>query len=157
MPLLNRQEHPPGAQKLSALKDTEEVFVLRSSGEAVKSYGDFIDKQTQYSQPVWQDRYYGRTKLTYYQALALEKSAEEQLRTQVGSWRARMHRLAAYGAECWPVDTPSCPTPRDNSSSTHTHTPRTPPLTHTCAPRCPPRSPPQHPTNSSPSTWRVMP
>jgi hypothetical protein len=86
MPLLSstRQEHPPGAQNLASLKQNEEVFVVRGSGEIVKNYGDLLDKQHVYAQPVWTDRYFGRSKLTYQQALALEKTAEENLRSQVG-------------------------------------------------------------------------
>lgn len=78
-----RQEHPAGAQSLASLKPNDEVFVVRASGEAVKNYGELLEKQGAYSQPVWTDRYYGRSKLTYQQALALEKQAEDQLRAQV--------------------------------------------------------------------------
>lgn len=68
---------------MKSLKSSEEVFVIPCSGEVVKNYSDFIDKHHSYALPQWQDKYYGRGKLTYYQALALEKSAEEQLRAQV--------------------------------------------------------------------------
>lgn len=85
MPVLTstRQEQPAGALNLASLKPNDEVFVVSASGEALKSYGDLLEKQHTYSQPVWSDRYYGRSKLTYQQALALEKQAEEQLRAQV--------------------------------------------------------------------------
>lgn len=92
----SRQEHPPGAQNLASLKQNEEVFVVPASGEAVKSYVDFAEKQHAYSQPTWTDRYYGRSKLTYQQALALEKTAEEQLRAQVRAWAS----TEAWAAAC---------------------------------------------------------
>ncbi len=85
MPVLSstRQEKQPNID-LSSLKANDEVFILRASGEAVRTYGELLEKQHVYSQPVWSDRYYGRSKLTYQQALALEKQAEDQLRAQVG-------------------------------------------------------------------------
>lgn len=95
----SRQEHPPGAPNLASLKQNEEVFVVPASGEAVKSYVDFAEKQHAYSQPTWTDRYYGRSKLTYQQALALEKTAEEQLRAQVCAWAS----TEAWAAACLAV------------------------------------------------------
>jgi hypothetical protein len=59
------------------------MFLVAASGEAVKHYGDLLDKQHAYSLATWTDRYSGRSKLTYQEALALEKIAEKQLRAQV--------------------------------------------------------------------------
>lgn len=90
MPLLNKVDHPEGGTAVSALKPNDEAFLIRCSSELVKNYGDFVDKQHAYSLPQWQDKYYGRSKLTYYQALALEKSAEDQLRAQVRRGRGQL-------------------------------------------------------------------
>jgi hypothetical protein len=84
MPLLNKTEHT--AQRLpagKALKPNEEVFVLHVTGETVRSYEEYITKYNQYAAPIWQDKYYGKTGLTYAEALAYERDVEKNIQAQV--------------------------------------------------------------------------
>jgi hypothetical protein len=83
MPLLSstKQEHrlaptvpPPGAS---------EVFVIRCTGECVKSFDEYTAKRAQYVLPQWQEKYFNKSGLTYEEALAIERSVEEQMRKQV--------------------------------------------------------------------------
>lgn len=112
MPLLSatRQEAPPGAQNLASLKQTDEIFVVGPSGEAVKNYGDLLDKQHAYSLATWTDRYYGRSKLTYQEALTWEKHAEKQLRAQVPT-KELVHSMLA-GAVLIPCADIAVPVPQ---------------------------------------------
>jgi hypothetical protein len=96
MPLLNRHEVGGAGALLKpggGLKPTDDVFVIDYTGDALKSYAEFADKHHQHSLPQWTDKYYGKGGLTYQDALAYEKHAEEQLRKQV----RRGGRMAALG------------------------------------------------------------
>lgn len=81
MPLLDRKEHPPGAKV--APKNADEVFVIRCTGEVVRTYEEYIHKRNLYALHKWQDKYYGRTGLTYEEALRFEEQAENQIKEQV--------------------------------------------------------------------------
>jgi hypothetical protein len=128
MPLLNREEHPPGASSVAGLKPGDDVFVLAHTGDVMKSYAEFADRKHQHSLPQWQDKYYCKSGLSYTDALAYEKHAEQQLRKQVGSrgWAASAggRTAASQRPRCTPNRRPRgggwvWPPPRSSAARTH--------------------------------------
>lgn len=99
MPLLDRKEHPPGAKVPPKLSVNDEVFVVRCTGEVVRSYEEYNFKRNLYAQHQWQDKYYGRTGLTYEEALRFEEQAENQIKEQVHVGDGlRLHRSSMQSA-----------------------------------------------------------
>lgn len=104
MPLVNKVEHPPGASSLSSFKPTDDVFVLQNTGDVVKTFSELVEKKYQHSQLQWTDKYYGKSGLSYQDALAYEKHAEEHLRKQVRVTNTAFNYPGKFEGRCGCVD-----------------------------------------------------
>lgn len=82
MPLFKKKlftvsQPPPG------VKDNDEVFFIRATGEVVLEYETFLKRTRIYRSRVWTCQFTGETDLTYEEAIAAEKRSEALL-LQVG-------------------------------------------------------------------------
>jgi hypothetical protein len=83
MPLLSFTKQEPRLAPTVPPPGASEVFVIRCTGECVKSYEEYTAKRSQYALPQWQEKYFNKSGLTYEEALAIERSVEESIKTQV--------------------------------------------------------------------------
>lgn len=83
MPLLSSTKLEPRLAPTVPPPGASEVFVIRCTGECVKSYEEYTAKRTQYALPQWQEKYFNKSGLTYEEALAIERSVEENIMKQV--------------------------------------------------------------------------
>jgi hypothetical protein len=79
MPRLNGEEYVPGPAVPEGAKPMDEVFVVRASGEGVKSYEDYLSKSNLYRRRDWQNAVTGKGQLTYEEALRDEEKTLAQL------------------------------------------------------------------------------
>ena len=65
---------------LQDLQAEEEVFVVKSTGQALRDYEDYLDSVQLLREPIWGCQFTKRDGLTYEQAATSEATARELLR-----------------------------------------------------------------------------
>lgn len=73
------EEHVPGPPVPEGTKPTDELFVVRTTGEGVKSYEEYLRKLHLYRRKEWQNAVTGKGQFTYEEALEDEKKSLAQL------------------------------------------------------------------------------
>ena len=81
MPLLNKQEYTAGPRLPPDASETEDFFVVRCTGEALRNYEEYLAKTTLYRARNWQCKFSKKGGLTYDEALASEERHLQQLAT----------------------------------------------------------------------------
>eukprot|EP00850_Spirogloea_muscicola_P005371 SM000024S07833 [mRNA] locus=s24:859927:867669:+ [translate_table: standard] len=71
MPLYKRKPYPP-APPLPGARPDEELFVIRYTGEAFRSYEEYLARVALYRERAWACKHSGRSGLTFEEALASE-------------------------------------------------------------------------------------
>eukprot|EP00850_Spirogloea_muscicola_P025590 SM003599S13201 [mRNA] locus=s3599:226:1061:+ [translate_table: standard] len=71
MPLYKRKPYPP-APPVPGARPDEELFVIRYTGEAFRSYEEYLARVALYRERAWACKHSGRTGLTFEEALASE-------------------------------------------------------------------------------------
>lgn len=71
--LRNGDEFVPGPAVPDGCKPSDEVFVVRASGEGVKTYEEFLSKTHLYRRREWQNAVTGKGSFTYEEALRDEE------------------------------------------------------------------------------------
>jgi hypothetical protein len=79
MPRLNGEEYVPGPAVPEGAKPGDELFVVRASGEGVRSYEEFLAKSALYRRRDWQNAVTGKGAFTYEEALRDEEKTLAQL------------------------------------------------------------------------------
>jgi bromodomain adjacent to zinc finger domain protein 1A len=71
MPTLNKQLYVP-ALPPTGIKPSDEVFLVRTTGEIVKDYEEYLKKTHMYRLRQWGCYFTGKTGMTYQEALQCE-------------------------------------------------------------------------------------
>lgn len=79
MPTLKRREWVP-CPPPEDLKPTEEVFVVRLTGEVLRDYKSYVEKMTEYRAEQWACKYTGKSGLTFKGALEEEERSRDLLK-----------------------------------------------------------------------------
>lgn len=79
MPRLHGREYVPGPAVPDGCKPSDEVFVVRASGEGVRTYEEYLERAALYRRRDWQNAVTGKGGFTYEEALRDEEKALAQL------------------------------------------------------------------------------
>jgi hypothetical protein len=100
MPRLNGEEYVPGPAVPEGAKPSEELFVVRASGEGVRTYEEFLSKSALYRRRDWQNAVTGKGCFTYEEALRDEEKTLAQLAKVGGARGAAPLRARARAPRC---------------------------------------------------------
>ena len=79
MPTLKRREWAP-CPLPEGLKPTDEVFVVRLTGEVFRDYKTYLERMTEYRAEQWACKYTGKSGLTFKGALEAEAKSADLLK-----------------------------------------------------------------------------
>jgi len=117
---------------LENIRAEEELFVVKSTGQAIREYEDYLANVQLLREPVWGCQYTERDGLTYEQAATSEATSRDLLK-QVSVTAISVHRLELVGL-CTPPDsdTMSAVSAGAGGSSATDCTPLHPGTTRSC-------------------------
>lgn len=89
MPLLRRREWAPDGPRLEDCQPSDEVFVVRATGECMRTFEAYTERMQLLRSRVWGCRYTGKAGLTFQEAL----EEEQRSLLMVAKVRARVASL----------------------------------------------------------------
>ncbi len=95
MPFL-RQNNGNKQEETQINYEVSEVYFVPETGQIFEDYEKYINSLVQKNQPIWSCKYTGKNGMTFWEALASEKKAQEMLDSFPECWKGPLLRLVQH-------------------------------------------------------------